>query len=216
MPSQTLPSITVGTEEYADRVADVIAEAFADDALNRAAVLSSDSLPKDAKIPKARRVKHFLPSIRTRVALGAHLVEAGDWAAVALWVPPHVKIPPPDLSTLPAPLVEYKQKYAEVKKRYLGDRSHWYLNLLGRHPERKEAGAIRALFEPYLLQAREAGLPAWVEATNAHARDVYAHFGFRVVEEVVIGEGSIDANGDFVSGGKGVVTYGMIAEPETS
>lgn len=74
-------------------------------------------------------------------------------------------------------------------------------------------GVIRALFEPYLLQSLQAGLPAWVEATNAHARDVYAHFGFKVVEEVIIGEGSIDANGNFVSGGKGVVTYGMLAEP---
>lgn len=85
MPSQILPPITVGTDEYAERIADVLAEAFANDALNRAAVLSSDSLPNDVKIPKERRIKHFLPSIRTRVALGAHLVEAGDWAAVALW-----------------------------------------------------------------------------------------------------------------------------------
>lgn len=73
---------------------------------------------------------------------------------------------------------------------------------------------IRALFEPYLLQASQTGLPAWVEVTNAHARDVYAHFGFKLVEEVMIGEGSIDANGNLVAGGSGVVTYGMIAEPQ--
>jgi hypothetical protein len=75
-------------------------------------------------------------------------------------------------------------------------------------------GVIRALFEPYLQQAQEAGLPAWVEATNEHARDVYAHFGFKVIEEVVIGEGSIDRDGNLVSGGKGVVIYGMISEPQ--
>ncbi|CZR67880.1 uncharacterized protein PAC_17779 [Phialocephala subalpina] len=213
MASKSLPPITVGKDEYAERIAHVIADAFAGDALNRAAVLSLDSLPNDAEIPRERRIKHFLPSIKTRVGLGAHLVEAGDWAAVALWVPPDVKLPPPDLSTLPAPLVEYKQKYTAAKKRHLGDRSHWYLNLLGRHPERQEPGAIRALFDPCLLQARKAGLPAWVEATNAHARDVYVHFGFKVVEVVVIGKGSIDANGNFVSGGRGVTTYGMLAEP---
>jgi len=76
-------------------------------------------------------------------------------------------------------------------------------------------GAIRALFEPYLHQAREAGLPAWLEATNEHARDVYAHFGFKVVEEVVIGEGKIDERGNLVDGGKGVVIYGMIVEPQS-
>lgn len=64
-----------------------------------------------------------------------------------------------------------------------------------------------------MKQARDAGLPAWLEATNQHARDVYAHFGFKVVEEVVIGKGSIAPNGDLVAGGEGVVIYGMIAEP---
>jgi hypothetical protein len=42
---------------------------------------------------------------------------------------------------------------------------------------------------------------------------VYAHFGFNVVEEVVIGGGSIDRNGNLVEGGKGVVIYGMLKEP---
>ena len=76
-------------------------------------------------------------------------------------------------------------------------------------------GAVRALFDPYLQQAREAGLPAWLEATNVHARDVYAHFGFKVVEEITIGGGSVDKNGNRVPGGEGVVIYGMIVEPRT-
>lgn len=72
---------------------------------------------------------------------------------------------------------------------------------------------IRALFEPYLQRAQEAGLPAWLEATNEHARDVYAHFGFKVVGEVIIGQGTIDSNGSVVEGGEGVIIYGMIKEP---
>ena len=71
---------------------------------------------------------------------------------------------------------------------------------------------VRGLFEPFLKQAQEAGLPAWLEATNEHARDVYAHFGFKVVEEVVIGAGSVGQNGDLIPGGEGIVIYGMIAE----
>ena len=38
----------------------------------------------------------------------------------------------------------------------------------------------------------------WVEATNEHAHDVYAHFGFEVVEEVVIGQGNVDKRGNLV------------------
>jgi hypothetical protein len=74
-------------------------------------------------------------------------------------------------------------------------------------------GAIRALLDPYLEQARKAGLPAWLEATNKHAQDVYHHFGFKVAEEVIIGKGNIDESGNIVSGGEGVTIYGMIAEP---
>ncbi len=74
-------------------------------------------------------------------------------------------------------------------------------------------GVIRALLEPYLLQAREVGLPTWLDATNEHARDVYAHFGFEVVEEVVIGKGCLDGKGNLVPGGEGVTVYGMIAKP---
>ena len=55
-------------------------------------------------------------------------------------VPPHVKLPPPDLNALSAPLVEFFRKFSEVKKLHLGDRDYWYLNLLGRHPERQEPG----------------------------------------------------------------------------
>ena len=74
-------------------------------------------------------------------------------------------------------------------------------------------GAIRALFEPYLQKAREAGRPVWLESTNEHARDVYTHFGFKVMEEVTIGQGSVDENGSRVKGGKGIVIYGMLKEP---
>jgi hypothetical protein len=67
--------------------------------------------------------------------------------------------------------------------------------------------------EPYLKQAQEEGLPTWLEATNAHARDVYAYFGFKLVAEVVVGVGTVSEDGNIVSGGKGVIGYGMIKEP---
>ena len=85
MSPKTLPPITVGNDEYVERLTKVIGEAFARDALNRASILSADSLPNDAEISTSRRVKHFLPGIKRRAASGAFLVEAGDWAAVAIW-----------------------------------------------------------------------------------------------------------------------------------
>jgi hypothetical protein len=76
-------------------------------------------------------------------------------------------------------------------------------------------GVVRALIEPYLLRAQEERLPVFVEASSVHARDVYAHLGFRTVEDVTVGEGHIDEEGNNVVGGKGVTLYGMVAEPRT-
>lgn len=75
-------------------------------------------------------------------------------------------------------------------------------------------GVARALIIPFLKQAKEEGVPAYLEAITDHARDVYAHFGFRVVEVVTIGKGRASKKGDIVPGGEGIVLYAMIAEPK--
>ena len=50
----------------------------------------------------------------------------------------------------------------------------------------------------------------WLEATNEHARDVYAHLGFRMVEVLRILEGAVNSNGDHSLNGEGMNIYGMI------
>jgi hypothetical protein len=72
-------------------------------------------------------------------------------------------------------------------------------------------GVVRALFDPFPRQAQESGLPTLVGATNKHARDVYAHFGFKVVEEIVIGEGSVDKAGILCLEGRESSYTGMLA-----
>jgi hypothetical protein len=55
--------------------------------------------------------------------------------------PPGVKKPPlgsPD--ELPALIIEYVHKFENVKKHYLGERQYWYLNIIGRDPNRSELG----------------------------------------------------------------------------
>jgi hypothetical protein len=64
------------------------------------------------------------------------------------------------------------------------------------------------------VKAQSEDIPAWLEATNEHARDIYIYLGFRVVEEVVLGEGRCDRLGNLVEGGEGVKLYAMIAEPK--
>lgn len=69
------------------------------------------------------------------------------------------------------------------------------------------------MIEPFLKKAQEDGVPAWVEASGTHARDVYMHFGFRVVGHIRIGEGVVNKEGFVQEGGEGIVLWGMIAEP---
>ena len=44
-------------------------------------------------------------------------------------------------------------------------------------------GVVSAILKIYLDKARADGVPAWVEASGTHSRDIYTHFGFRFVEE---------------------------------
>ena len=59
-------------------------------------------------------------------------------------------------------------------------------------------------------------MPIWLEASNAHARDIYSHFGFRTAEVGIVSAGTADEAGNPVEGGVGVAFYGMIWEPKNS
>jgi len=140
-------------------------------------------------------------------------VEAGGWAGIALWVPPvsAMAIPPQAKSKVIGPaLAEYIAKCRDMKQKHLGDQPFWYLNVIGRNPEKSGSGVIRALVDPYLRRARSQGVPAWLEATNEHARDVYAHLGFHTVEVVRVSVGTANSKGEPEENGEGILLYGMM------
>ncbi|KAF2638799.1 hypothetical protein P280DRAFT_403766 [Massarina eburnea CBS 473.64] len=73
------------------------------------------------------------------------------------------------------------------------------------------AGAISAIFEPVLSDAKAKNLPIWLESTNVHAKEVYEHFGFKVIGDVRIGKGLVGSDGWAKDDGEGVLVWGMIA-----
>jgi hypothetical protein len=85
MSSGTAVSITMGKHEYVENLADVFAAAFNGDALERAAVLYQNSAPNDAVISREQWVKHWTQNIKKKIEAGGQVVEAGNWAAAALW-----------------------------------------------------------------------------------------------------------------------------------
>ena len=49
----------------------------------------------------------------------------------------------PNTDTVPEGAVELRAKFDAMKRKYLGDRRYWYLNLIGKAPERKEKGTLK-------------------------------------------------------------------------
>ncbi|OCT54501.1 hypothetical protein CLCR_00919 [Cladophialophora carrionii] len=207
---QTLTTIT--RDEDVPRFAQVICAAFSNDALNRYLFLGRESRPDHPKLTQHDlRVEFWIPLITDRYRNGGILVQTYDFAAVALWLPPGTKKPVPS-GAVSEGAAEYREKFDALKKKYMGDRPYWYLNLIGRSPSGQEKGAIRGLIEPFVQKARDQNVPVWLEATNPHAKGVYAHFGFQVAEEVRIGQGVVNAEGWAQQGGEGVLLWGMLIE----
>ena len=60
---------------------------------------------------------------------------------------------------------------------------HWYVAVLGVHPDRQGEGLGRALLDPALAQADRDRLPAYLETSNERNLAFYGRFGFEVVQE---------------------------------
>ncbi|KAF2121244.1 hypothetical protein BDV96DRAFT_640639 [Lophiotrema nucula] len=215
VPPVSLPLQQILNADEVPKFSSVVASAFLGDALNRYLYLGRESRPDHPKFTDEQfdlRVQYWEKIIRPRFETAAILVQSHDWAAVALWFPPGVEKPPMrDLSTLSEGVAQYLTYFKGLREEKLGTRPHWHLNIIARDPKRDDKGAITALFNPYLQAAKEENLPVWLEATNAHARQVYEYFGFKVVGEVLVGKGIANSNGYVEEGGDGVLVWGMIA-----
>ena len=77
--------LTVGGAEYVPRMANIIALAFQKDPIGRYLYLTEGNLPNDADIPHETRVQSTQGRLEKRIVVGPQLVEAGDWAAGAVW-----------------------------------------------------------------------------------------------------------------------------------
>ncbi|KAJ7655277.1 hypothetical protein DFH06DRAFT_1329612 [Mycena polygramma] len=86
----------------------------------------------------------------------------------------------------------------------------WYLQLAGVDPEFQGKGYMSMLLREGFKYTPRAVFT--LEATTPRSRDVYKHFGFEVVKEVMVGKGKVDASGVIASGNAatGFPIYPMI------
>ncbi|EXJ96038.1 hypothetical protein A1O1_01164 [Capronia coronata CBS 617.96] len=187
----SLPKVTASqSPEHAHRLAEVTSRATLTDPLN---ILFQQDKTGSATPPTPNLLyKAAKGRMDTKIAAGSFIVEAGDFAAVACWEPPSAT--PPPLTGEQLDRLEHEKPIfgqfirdvERIRQACLGpdQQQYWTLSLMARDPERKTKGAVRAVIQPYVARAKQEKMPIWLVAGNARARDVYAYFGFRVVDTI--------------------------------
>ncbi|RVX68606.1 hypothetical protein B0A52_07033 [Exophiala mesophila] len=94
-------------------------------------------------------------------------------------------------------------------------RPFYHLAILARDPDvdqKTSSAAFVATMDVLLNKAKQERVPVYLETAAVSSRDEYQQLGFKVLEEVVIGKGRVDASGWPKEGGEGVKTWALIYE----
>jgi ribosomal protein S18 acetylase RimI-like enzyme len=116
----------------------------------------------------------------------------GDYAGVALWLPPGVA---PDEDTMVGIIERSVAESAradvfgifEQMAHYHPTDPHWYLPLIGVDPAHQGRGCGGALLAFALAQCDRDGLPAYLESTNPRNIGLYRRHGFEELGTIQVG-----------------------------
>jgi ribosomal protein S18 acetylase RimI-like enzyme len=146
--------------------------------------------------PEKDRFERYFPPFIGAFAGGAfdndsaHVTEGAG--GVALWLPPGVTSDEEGLGALAQESIDPSAQ--DEVFAFLGMQAgvhphepHWYLPLIGVHPEQQGRGLGSVLLEHALRVIDGQGLPAYLEATTERNRALYERYGFRVTGEIQYG-----------------------------
>jgi GNAT superfamily N-acetyltransferase len=123
---------------------------------------------------------------------------AGDYAAAAVWIPPGgVELTDreedslePLLEGLVGPrAVEIVSLFERLEDAHPEKPPHYYLSLLGTHPDHRGKGMGMALLADNLARIDAEGMPAYLESSNPADDPRYARLGFAPVGELLRPDG---------------------------
>ncbi len=214
MGSAALPVTTGTSPKYIGKMTALASRAFVTDGFPFIVLRERYNLNHLTRDDLAR---HYGDRIELKIKQGATIIEAGNWAAAAVWQPPvftNVDVKPTSKEEYDSPtLADFSCRSDAARKKHLGvNVPYWYLSLMAREPGNTTKGAVRAVLEPFISKAKAEGLPIWLEAGIERARDVYKYFGFRVVDMIVSGRGLYNVEGEPQEGGEGVPTWLMMLD----
>lgn len=177
----------IGRADRADRrrIVEVMQAAFDDDPVAR--FLQPRASKRAAGIASFTKTALRLPPGRREVYL------AGEGTAAAIWSPPDEwplsvrESLPFLLRSLRTPLrFPVSMRFFAAADRLHPDEPHWYLDLVGTHPEHQGKGMGAALLRPVLDRCDKEGLPVWTYSSNPENLAFYHRLGFEVLDEVVL------------------------------
>jgi hypothetical protein len=194
-PSGEVPKITTVTRREADRVVELFALAFYDDPTWSWAFPAAE-----------KRIEHHRMwwSLHVRSALRyGWVLMTRDGGAAALWIPPGE----PELSK------EDEARVAPMLRELVGSHAgdvltllerfdsnhpqqppHYYLSLLGTHPDHRGHGKGMALLAANLADMDQQGTPSYLESSNRANDFRYERLGY-----VQVGEFAAPAGGPTVA-----------------
>lgn len=193
--------IRVATESDLDAVAETLARAFEPDPIWGLAFADLEADPEDPGEParKLERMAAVLGFI-ARAALPLDWVWiSGEAAAVAIWIPPDQPEMSPADERRFAPFVEEVcgppiaaralAVFASFDAAHPAGPPHYYLSLLGTHPDHAGRGFGMGLIASNLEAIDAEGATAFLESSNPVNVRRYERLGFRPGAEVVLAEG---------------------------
>lgn len=166
-------------------LADVLAHAFAADPIWR--WLAPDDHRYTTRAPAM-----FAEELHQKVRQG-HVYTTDERSGAALWAPPGMwKTSPlgalgalvPGIRLLgPSGIRRGIELIGRMERAHPRD-DHWYLAVLGTHPDHQGRGVGSAVVEPVLARCDLDGVPAYLESSNPANVAFYERHGFRVTGQV--------------------------------
>lgn len=191
------------------KVSDVLEAAFYPNPLHRVMLKEQLKVPLEDHLDFELTRGTFKDRVVEMKDAGADVIQSDDFAVVAVWVKPKLQLPPPP--TVTDTIKEFKTKIQALKATHgYTDRVDWHLNLIARDENKKTKGSVRKVIEPFLQKVKDDKVGASLVAIDKHAREVYEHFGFKVIGHITVGENRLDENGNPDPKGKGIEATYMV------
>lgn len=171
--------VRTATERDVDGIAVTLVAAFEADPLWRWALPGRDLDP----------LWHLLVSSAMRYSL---VRVADDYAAASVWIPPggteltaeeEASLGPMLEAQIGSRAAEVLALFERMERVHPAGPPHYYLSLLGTHPDHRGKGVGMALLADNLAEIDSEGVPAYLESSNPENDPRYERLGFVRVGE---------------------------------